>query len=47
MWTRYMSEPFEKTFAEFFAGIGLMRIGPEPGGVSAFHEGNDRRDALN
>ena len=27
-----MSEPLEKTFAEFFAGIGLMRIGLERGG---------------
>ncbi len=27
-----MSEPFEKTFAEFFAGIGLMRIGLENAG---------------
>jgi len=27
-----MSELFEKTFAEFFAGIGLMRIGLERGG---------------
>jgi DNA (cytosine-5)-methyltransferase 1 len=26
-----MSEPLEKTFAEFFAGIGLMRIGLERG----------------
>lgn len=25
----YMSAPFERTFAEFFAGIGLMRIGLE------------------
>jgi DNA (cytosine-5)-methyltransferase 1 len=24
-----MSAPFERTFAEFFAGIGLMRIGLE------------------
>jgi hypothetical protein len=31
---RYMRELFEKTFAEFFAGIGLMRIGLERGGVS-------------
>lgn len=27
-----MGEPFEKTFAEFFAGIGLMRIGLESAG---------------
>jgi DNA (cytosine-5)-methyltransferase 1 len=27
-----MSEPLEKTFAEFFAGIGLMRIGLENAG---------------
>ena len=27
-----MSQPFEKTFAEFFAGIGLMRIGLENAG---------------
>jgi DNA (cytosine-5)-methyltransferase 1 len=27
-----MSEPIEKTFAEFFAGIGLMRLGLENGG---------------
>ncbi|SRR6266568_3018478 len=32
MWARCMSELFEKTFAEFFAGIGLMRIGLERGG---------------
>ena len=29
-----MSEPLEKTFAEFFAGIGLMRIGLERAGWS-------------
>jgi DNA (cytosine-5)-methyltransferase 1 len=28
----YMREPLEKTFAEFFAGIGLMRIGLERAG---------------
>jgi DNA (cytosine-5)-methyltransferase 1 len=27
-----MSEPFDKTFAEFFAGIGLMRVGLENAG---------------
>src|SRR5437870_5173835 len=27
-----MSDPADKTFAEFFAGIGLMRIGLEKGG---------------
>lgn len=32
MWASFMSELFEKTFAEFFAGIGLMRIGLERGG---------------
>jgi DNA (cytosine-5)-methyltransferase 1 len=29
-----MFEPLKKTFAEFFAGIGLMRIGLERGGWS-------------
>jgi DNA (cytosine-5)-methyltransferase 1 len=30
--TLFMDEPLDKTFAEFFAGIGLMRIGLEKAG---------------